>query len=340
MVSHRRLLLGFLVGVGVGTLAAEAAWADAFVPLLLKSEVREGIPLPATVAVTARPTREPLPTATPCTTPAAPTQTLPATSSPTAQEPGGTPTESPSPVATPTRRPAQGRIHGRCTVRGKPLWQGYGVPPYPQLQLRRRAGGVWETVARAATDAEGRFVFANPPILEPGEVYQVWWVNEDSEESSGDWTLLGRWWSRLIAQFGDGDDVDVGVFELADLEYVAPCNDCHQTPPITYRWRVRDHPSEVYRWALHRHCNSFEDQWQRSFRTESLGRQDNYTTGPPPGFTVDRTYCWYVFIEDGTNGSGWPYFEWRTRYLGGSAGHGCWPSVWWQRWLGAWCWLD
>ncbi len=311
------LALGLALGLGLAlTGIPQVVNADVFLPLLLIDERQEGIPrVPTAETPLPRPSpTEPQATTTaPVDTPVA-TPTEGETLTPTSESPPETATVTP----TPTRRPASGRITGRCTVRGQPLFEGYGLPPYPQLQLRRQVGGLWERVANARTDAEGRFVFQDPPALEPGELYQVWWVNEDSEESAGDWTLLGRWWSRLIPQFSDGSEVDVGVFELADLTYLSPCNDCHQTPPITYKWRTRDHGTDIYRWSLHRRCGDVADKLNRSFRTESLGHRDSYTTGPPPGFQFDQRYCWYIYIEDGQNGTGWPYFEWVTAYLSGA----------------------
>ncbi len=331
LAGRRRWLAPLGLAVLAAAVVPSMVHADAYLPLLLNAEFREGIPQVPTAKVTR----------------AVPTATAPA--SPTAEEPAGTPTETlaatPTPTlevpvetatatVAPTRRPAQGRIRGRCTVDGKPLFEGYGVPPYPQIQLRRGAAGVWERVANATTDSQGYFEFLNPPALESGEVYQVWWVNEDSEESAGDWTLLGRWWSRMIPQFGDGADVDVGVFELADLEYQSPCNDCHQTPPITYVWRPRAHQTDAYRWSLHQRCGDVGDKLNRSYRTESLGHGNSYTTGPPPGFQFDRRYCWYIYIEDGQNGTGWPYFEWVTAYLSGASASRW--SGWWSDLLRLW----
>jgi hypothetical protein len=309
MVSRRGLLVLFVAAAACLALKPWRAAADAYLPLLARSVARDDLPRASTAE----------PTITPAVSP---------TTIPTASATAGAtevPTATPSPTA--TEHVATGQIHGRITVEGEPLWEGYGKPPFPQIQLRRRSAGEWDTVALAETDSDGRFAFVDPPALAQGEVYQVWWVNEDSEDMAGDYRLLGRWWSRLVAVFGSGEDVDVGEFELADLTYLSPCHDCHQTPPITYRWRARKHDTDVYRWSLHRRCSVFADQLNSSFRTESLGKREEYETGPPPGFRLDETYCWYIYIEDGHNGSGWPYFEWRTAYLSGSELGGAGASV-------------
>ena len=39
-----------------------------------------------------------------------------------------------------------------------------------------------------------------------------------------------------------------------------------------------------------------------------LGRKTSYLSGPPPGFRFDTRYCWYVRVEDGANGGGWPFY--------------------------------
>ena len=185
---------------------------------------------------------------------------------------------------------------------------GFGSPGTPQIELRRRMGaaGPWELVANAETiDEQGRFVFENPPALPEGAVYQVWW---DNPPQLGADLWMGRWWSRDISAFGDGTDVDLGSFEVADLKLEKPCHDCAQTGEIEFGWQARKHPSEVYRWAVFDNCTQDVAMRAEAWLSPPLGRKTSYLSGPPPGFRFDTRYCWYVRVEDGANGGGWPFY--------------------------------
>ncbi len=261
-------------------------YSDLYFPLCMKSlEVDD---LPTARVVTPAPTDEPTRTAT-------------ATFTPTA-------TATPEP----TEILPTGRIHGRMTLEGEPMPAGMGLPLTPQIELRRRVAGEWETIANTVTHEGGTFEFVDPPPLGPGEVYQVMWRN-DVETGSDLW--LHRWWSQFVAEFGDGTDVDVGVFELADLTYKFPCHDCHRSLPITFEWFPRSNEPEIYRWSLFKGCGDPDDR-VNAYRTQSLGHASEYTlSAPPSGFKYDTVYCWYIFIDDGHNGTGWPFHAWRTAFL-------------------------
>jgi len=249
-----------------------------------------------------------------------PAPTLRATAPPTEPPATATASPTPSPEPSPTEPPTPttpaetGAIQGRMTVSGVPLDIGFGVPGTPQIELRRRAGsGDWELVANAEiVDEEGRYFFENPPALAEGEVYQVWWVNPPGLGAD---LWMGRWWSRDIPAFGSGEDVDLGVFELADLKMTDPCHDCGQTPPIEFKWQPREHASERYRWAVFSGCDQDVSQRATAWLSADLGRASSYETGPPAGFRLDTRYCWYVRVDDGENGGGWPFYARRVTWL-------------------------
>lgn len=276
---------------------SQLVFADLFIPLVFRGVTLAELPTPPLGA------------------------TLTPTSPPTAT---ATPTDIPTATATPTPtevRPT-GRIHGHMTVDGQPMAAGFGVPPYPQIELHKRVSGEWERVVSTVTTEGGAFEFLNPPALGPGEVYRVVWLN-DVDTGFGSDIWVHRWWSRNVAVFGSGEDIDIGTFELADLRYLSPCHDCHQTLPITYKWSARANKSDVYRWRLYKGCGSLEDRYN-FYETQSLGRATEYTlNSPPPTYTYDTTYCWYIFISDGENGTGWPFHTWRTAFLSGAS---LWPA--------------
>lgn len=286
--------LGLAAGLGRAALAqAPVESVVIHLPLSLKGVGRADLPAAPTLAAT------PVPSLPPATSPPSATPA-----------PSATPTQppTPTPVPSPTLPAETGRIQGRITSDGVPMAIGFGSPGTPQIELRRRMGaaGPWELVANAETiDEQGRFVFENPPALPEGAVYQVWW---DNPPQLGADLWMGRWWSRDISAFGDGTDVDLGSFEVADLKLEKPCHDCAQTGEIEFGWQARKHPSEVYRWAVFDNCTQDVAMRAEAWLSPPLGRKTSYLSGPPPGFRFDTRYCWYVRVEDGANGGGWPFY--------------------------------
>lgn len=254
----------------------------------------------------------PAPTATPDTGP-----TTEPTTAPT-DEPTAEPTDEPTsePTAVPTEEPtpgAGGFIRGRLVSRGEPMAAGFGAPGFPQIELKRLEAGEWTLVANAMTEEDGVFTFESPPPLEPGQVYQVWWVN-DSLVGWEEW--VGRWFSRRVASFAAGDEVDLGTMEIGDLTLTEPGNDIHFSLPTTYEWEARDNPGDSYKWSLYKTCDEAEREDADLYRTSSLGRREKYELGSAPrGYRLNERYCWYVFIEDGTAGTGWSFYRWRTLWL-------------------------
>ena len=275
-------------------------------PAALNAQLSEHIFLP--LAFDGAPMPEPPPPQPPPTAGATVTATEAATE-PLATE---TPTDLP-PSATP--KPGTGRIIGQYVSRGEPISAGFGAPGVPQIELQRQEGGAWTKVANAETVDEGRFAFQDPPALEAGQVYQVWWVNT-SLTGYDEW--VGRWSSRRIASFGDGTDVDLGTMEIGNVSLTGPGNDVHFSLPVTYRWTTRDRQDESYRWSLHDvpSCDETNREPPSLYRTSPLGHVGRYElSSPPSGFRMETLYCWYVFIDAGTQGTGWSFEGWKTKWL-------------------------
>jgi len=256
------------------------------------------------------PVAEPRPTLAP---PSATATTTSPEITATPTEPAPTPTD---PPPTPTEKPGTGTISGRYVSRGEPMAAGFGAPGVPQIELQRQDGGTWTKVANGETVEDGRFAFVDPPALEGGQVYQVWWTNT-SLTGYDEW--VGRWSSRRIAAFGDGTDVDLGTMELGNVMLTGPGNDVHFSLPVTYRWTPRDDVrDESYRWSLFKDasCNENRREEASLYRTSPLGHVGRYELGsPPPGFQMETLYCWYVFIDAGTQGTGWSFEGWKTKWL-------------------------
>jgi hypothetical protein len=146
----------------------------------------------------------------------------------------------------------------------------------------------------------------------PGEWYQVWWMNIDP--------LIGReflydWRSRRVTDYQAGEEVDLGAMEIGNLLLKEPCNDCHQTLPITYKWEVRDNRTDVYRWSLIQQCGD-PAQRPNAWQSQPLGHRGTFTlASPPPGFRHEVRYCWFIHIEDGQRGTGTSYEQYVTAFL-------------------------
>lgn len=304
--------IGLLLAIGLAGGAHRVVAEDSvrvYLPHALRAVSVES--RPTAVAVTPLPT---VATAVPSGTPR-PTETQ--------VPPPPTITPRPSSTPEPTEPLTPSSITGHFVFEGEPLPEGYGQPDGPQIELRRcrSADGTvcplagWERVAATTTDDVGAVVFRSPAPLDEGELYQVWWVNDDTDDVQGDSRLLKRWWSRVVEDFGPGDQIDLGVFDVTDLRNKAICHDCGQTLPITFEWHARSRASESYRWSLFRGCGD-DTRREGAWRTAPLGHVSKYTLeSPPPGFREDEKYCWFVFIDDGENGTGWPFFDWRVTFL-------------------------
>jgi hypothetical protein len=254
-------------------------------------------------------------------TPLAPTATRRPTETPVTPPPTFTPLPTWTPE--PTEPPVPSLIEGHIVFDGDPLPEGFGSPGGPQIELRlcESEGGQpcplegWRRAAAAMTDKAGRFAFRSPPPLTEGQLYQVWWVNDDTPDAWGDSRFLNRWWSRVVDAFGPGDTVDLGTFDVTDLKYKFPLHDMLHSLPIPFRWTARSNRHEKYRWSLFRGCGDIANR-EKAYRTPLLGHASDYElTAPPPGFRLEEKYCWYIFIEDGSNGTGWPFFDWRITFL-------------------------
>jgi len=306
---------------GGGTSQSGDSDVLAYLPLAWDRVARDALARPVAPLPTPSPT-EPVesPTDTPPTEGVSATPTPSATGTvpvPASITPLATNTPTPTSVANPSR------IVGKITVDGEPLPAGYGLPFFPQIELRHCAGFAehecvgdeWVVVDRAVSEEGGEFAFENPAPLADGDAYQVWWRNDLDGEFQGTDLFLHRWWSLPVLAIEPGDVVDVGVFEVADLKLRAICHDCAQSLPILFKWDARPNKGEEYYWSLFRGCGEVDNRYG-AYRTPTLGHVSEYELSrPPPGFTLNEKYCWYVLIDDGDNGTGWPFHDWRVTFL-------------------------
>lgn len=299
------IALGGLFGLSLGFAGAPAeapthaqSQALIYMPLGMKSAgladlptARPGPPGPSATWTQAA-TLEPSASATPHLRP---TNTATATA-----------TELPSATTTPTPK-SPGRITGKLAIGGKPAGLDLGADPGPSLVLRRCTDERnCEIVDRTGVaDSEGGFVFEDPVPLESGRYYQVTWFNEGIDGSQ---LWIGAWYDTPIRSYARGQVVDVGTFELGDVELTQPT---HGTGfgglPIVFGWKARSPEPGAYMWAICEDCCDNLAQRVGAYHTPSLGKRTSYQLNDyPPGTVIgiEHKYCWFVRVEgeDGSHG--------------------------------------
>ena len=113
-------------------------------------------------------------------------------------------------------------------------------------------GGQWycgtsETYG-ATTDRRGWYAFVDMPTLEisPGEIlaqtYQANWTNATSAPGR-----LARWSSRTIDSYTQGDDVNLGNFDIGGIALLTPTTGSDVHFPVTFQWIPRHNvPTDNY----------------------------------------------------------------------------------------------
>jgi len=105
-----------------------------------------------------------------------------------------TPTPTPSPTAT----PAGAGIHGRVTLNAV---AAAGL----LLELQRKDGGAWMTVAETETNAGGLYNFTGAAALAAGQEYRVSYANAPDDPNPGP-GYLWSWWGQAhywLHRYGD-----------------------------------------------------------------------------------------------------------------------------------------
>jgi len=302
-------------GIAVATLvAATAGWWDGsrqvlgqgdeaeawiYLPLVASRADLAAVPSPAVGATrTSGPTVQPSATIRPSATTPADPPTVPPTA-----------TDEPTATATPS---GEGGITGRLLVDGEPAVEGLGEGIGPGLFLIKcgagRSGTQCPRVGRTSVaDSEGRYRFANPPALAPGEYYQVYWLNETFQDLFGIEEWLGAWFSRRIVDYAEGEVREVEDIELKNIFLLRPTHGTgFQGLPITFGWETR--PNDEYEYVLCDCCGDglhLRESGRPNFHSPSVGNSDEYELNNyPPGFQIgiENKYCWYVHVR-GTGGS-------------------------------------
>jgi hypothetical protein len=170
------------------------------------------------------------------------------------------------------------------------------------LDLRFYNGAAWSTRATTWTNAQGLYIFTGIPSLSPGQVYYVRFVNP---AQAGD-GRLSFWATRDLTIYAAGSEVNLGNFDLADIQFVAPPPGAYLPMPVAFQWVRRPATtSDSYDFNLFDPSNP-----NLFFYTDPpLGYVSSYLLSTMPGgFTTNRYYGWYVGVFSPDGGYGLSFY--------------------------------
>ncbi|MCB0215587.1 MAG: hypothetical protein KDH92_03045 [Chloroflexi bacterium] len=228
------------------------------------------------------------------------------------------PTQTPVPSVTPTAGAGGALVTGRLTTDGEPSLEGLGDGLGPGLLMRECfPDGRCEWIARTAIDADGAFGFRVPVPPPDGGFYQVVWLNEVAGSGSvfsGADLWMGAYYSPELRSLNEGDAVDLGRIEIADIVILSPTNGTgFQGLPWTFQWELRKAEMGDYRWAYcEAPCQTVAERERDTiFTSPSLGRTPEYVMNQhPPGtkIGIEFKYRWYIWVDYPNGGHGESYY--------------------------------
>ena len=186
-------------------------------------------------------------------------------------------------------------IYGLVTENGVPA---AGIP----LALRFFDGAAWSTLATTVTNDAGKYAFTNLPSLAPGQVYYVRYLNETNP------TRLGVWMTREVTSFTGSSSVNIGNFDIANIELLLPFPGDEVSLPYTFQWSAR-----LASLADSYEFNLFDpvDGNPYFYTAPPLGYVSSYALRDlPSGFEYGVDYAWDIWVyspEGGTGVSYWAY---------------------------------
>jgi uncharacterized delta-60 repeat protein len=169
--------------------------------------------------------------------------------------------------------------------------------PRVPLILRFFDGSGWKDLATTATGTDGSYQFGDVPSLADGQAYYVHYQNPGDDP-----TRLGLWKTREITSFNRALSVDMGSFDISNVELRQPRNGGGEDPPFTFLWTARKSTlGDSYAFNLFDPANP-----NRDFSTEPpLGYVETFTlTEPPKNFIYGKSYQWRIWVHSPDGGSG------------------------------------
>ena len=200
-------------------------------------------------------------------------------------------------IKNPVVVPVTQGIQGSVTLNGIPIANIL-------LDLAFYNGASWSAIATTATNAEGIYLFENPPSLGGGQMYSV--IYQNTEATPG---RLWIWATQALSSYSAGTSVEMGNFDIAEIALVSPPNGAYIGLPFTFHWAPRlATPTDSYEFNLYDLDDGFP-----YYYSPMLGHAGSYTlTGLPGGFVMDYPYVWEIWVYSPNGGIGISY---EARYV-------------------------
>jgi hypothetical protein len=181
-------------------------------------------------------------------------------------------------------------ICGRVTEKGIPAKD-------ISLELRRFDGSSWTTVTTKTTNSSGDFSFTGAPDLEEGQSYYVLYRN-DAVVNNRLWV----WGTRELTSYTNGEGMEIGNFDIADVNLILPANGERIALPYTFTWT----PRTASRYDSYEFNLYDSENWDLYFYTDPpLGHAASFTLDSlPAGFSTDTEYLWEIWIYGPDGGFG------------------------------------
>jgi uncharacterized repeat protein (TIGR01451 family) len=202
-------------------------------------------------------------------------------------------------------------LHGWVYENGQPA-EGITVTLNFCKDYRIAPGRPWNLICWdlesfiATTSSRGMYQFLDMPStsLTRTQWYQVLWENQ------GDPDRLAYWKTRRIDSYTSGTSVNIGNFDVMDIDLVSPVSGTVTGFPLTFEWGFRDEPlADSYGLCLY---GGFQPpppmSWDIVGCDERLGYVNAHIFEDPfMGVDYGYDYYWYVEVWDSTRGKGASY---------------------------------
>jgi hypothetical protein len=179
---------------------------------------------------------------------------------------------------------SHGSLYGRVTHNGAPVANVL-------LVLYVYNGSSWSVQTSTLTGPGGDYQFVDQPSLPLGYRYMVEYTN------SSDSSRLGYWDTQQITTYLAGTVVQMGDFDVANVQLVDPGHGAAISLPYTFKWVKRSAtPTDFYRVGIF-DISDFDPY----VTTGTVGWVSELQTPSslPPGFITGVTYYWWVEILGG-----------------------------------------
>lgn len=149
----------------------------------------------------------------------------------------------------------------------------------------------WTSVRVARTDSRGYYSFADIPTLPTGEKYAVHYVN------TGNTKRLDLWVTHRLISYTAGANINMGKFDIANVELESPANNATIALPSTFKWKVRTGQSNEF-YQLSVFTPPEGDVTDYISPRQTGGSFTLNTETLPPHYIPMLAYVWEVWVSE------------------------------------------